>query len=246
MSWIRRGDPVKIDKRLLTIGLFVVVTAMVMATQFATTKLGYEFNIVHPSNANLRLIGSDNSTDGARVLRVEGANGSGALLKLAFGNFSTNQSVSYTAAFGIVNEELYPLNITHINVTSPNCTYLRIWVHGDRDADANLNGSDNSSILLYNNGTYVNLSNTTSWVLAPGNHNTSDMCSNTSDRVNHSCRTSWDQTAHVRYSENNSNAISNVSDYVWVQVSLDIPVFPDFAGPHSGTIFIYFETNAVS
>jgi hypothetical protein len=235
-----------IDKRLFTIGLMILVTSMIMATQYATTRLGYEFNIVHPSNANLRLIGSDNSSDGVRVLRIDGANGSGALMKLAFGNFSANQSVSYTAAFGIVNEESYPLNITHINVTSPNCTYLRIWLHGNRAADASLNGSDNSSILMYNNGTYVNLSNTIAWILATGNHNTSDMCSNTSDRVNHSCKTPWDQTTHVRYSENNTNATSNVSDYVWVQITLDIPVSPDFAGPHAGTIFIYFETNAVS
>jgi hypothetical protein len=236
---------VRIDKRLFTIGLLVVVTAMVMATQYATMRLGYEFNIVHPSNANLRLIGSDNSSDGVRVLRVRGANGSGALLKLAFGNVSANQSTSYTAAFGIVNEEVYPLNITHFNVTSPNCTYLRIWLHGDRDADASQNGGDSSSILMYNNGTFVNLSNTTSWILAPGNRNPGDMCSNTSDRVNHSCKTPWDQTAHVRYSENDTNAISNMSDYVWVQVNLDIPVVPDFSGPHAGTIFVYFETNMV-
>ena len=235
----------KIDKRLFTIGLLVVVTAMVMATQYATTRLGYEFNIVHPSNANLRLIGSDNASDGARILRVDGTNGSAALLKLAFGNFSTNQTDSYSAAFGIVNEELYSMNITGINVTSPNCTYLRIWLHGDPPVDASINGSDNSSILMYDNGTFVNLSNTTTWILASGNHNTSDMCSNTSDRVNHSCRTSWDQTTHVRYSDNKTHAISNVSDYVWVQVTVDIPPSPDFAGPHSGTIFIYLETDEV-
>jgi len=236
---------VKIDKRLFTIGVLVVVTAMVVATQYATTRLGYEFNIVHPSNANLRLIGSDNSSDGARLFRVDGVNGSGALVKLAIGNFSSNQSVSYTAAFGIVNEERYPINITQIDVTSSNCTYLRIWLHGDRDADASQNSSDNSSLLMYNNGTFVNLSNTTVWILAAGNHNASDMCSNVSDRVNHSCLTPWDQTMHVRFSENNTNAISNVSDYVWVQITLDIPPVPDFAGPHSGTIFIYFETDAI-
>jgi hypothetical protein len=234
-----------IEKRFFIIGLLIVMTGMIMATQFATTRLGYEFNIVHPSNANLRLIGSDNSSDGARILRVDGANGSSALLKLAFGNFSANQTVSYSAAFGIVNEEFYALNITRINVTSSNCTYLRIWLHGDPTADASINGSDNSSILMYNNGTFVNLTNTTAWVLAPGNHNTSDMCSNTSDRVNHSSRTPWDSTTHVRYSENTTRAVSNVSDYVWVQVTVDIPVTTDFAGPHAGTIFISLETSAV-
>jgi hypothetical protein len=232
----------KIDKRMFTIGLLVVVTAMVMATQYATTRLGYEYSIIHPSNANIRLIGSDNASDGERILRVQGMNASKAILKLSFGNFNSNESVSYSAAFGIVNEELYPLNITRINVTSSNCTYLRIWLHGDPTADASVNGSDNSSILMYDNGTFINLSNTTTWTLASGNHNTSDMCSNISDRVNRSSRTPWDQTTHVRYSENKTDAISNVSDYVWVQVTVNIPPSPDFAGPHIGTIFIYLET----
>ena len=233
-----------IGRRFFVIGVLILIAAMILATQYATTRLGYEFNIVHPSNANLRLIGSDNSSDGVRILRVDGANGTSALMKLAFGNFSANQTVSYSAAFGIVNEELYELNITRINVTSPNCTYLRIWLHGNPTVDASINGSDNSSILMYDNGTYLNLSNVSQWVLAPGNHNASDMCSNTSDRVNNSCKTPWDQTAHIRYSENTTHAVSNVSDYVWVQVTVDIPVNPDIAGPHIGTIFIDFETNA--
>jgi len=52
-----------------------------MATQYAVTKVGYEFSIVHPSDADIRFIGSDNSTDG-RVLRVDGANGTTMFLSL--------------------------------------------------------------------------------------------------------------------------------------------------------------------
>jgi hypothetical protein len=99
---------------------------------------------------------------------------------------------------------------------------------------------------MYNNGTWINTTNITSWwILAAGNNNASDMCSNVSDRANNSCNTTWDETAHVRYSENNTNATSNVSDYVWVQISIDIQSVIDYERPHTGSIFIYFEAEKI-
>jgi len=233
--------PMRVHKKFFIIGMLILITAMVMATQYAVTKLGYDFNIVHPSNGNLRFIGSDNSSDGVRLLRVAGTNNTKASVKLVFGNLSTNQTFTYTAAFGIVNEEKFAVNITHINVTSSNWTYMKIWLHGDRDADAGSNISDPSGVFMFNNGTIVNASNTTAWVLAAGNNNASDMCSNVSDRVNNSCNTTWDQTSHVRFSENDTNATSGLSDYVWMQITIEIYNVVDYAGPHSGTIFINFE-----
>lgn len=235
-----------IKKRLFIIGMLLVVTTMVIATQFAVTKLGYEFNIVHPSNANLRFIGSDNSSDAVRLLRVSGPNSSAVSLKLIFGNLSTNQTYIYTAAFGIVSEEKFPVNITWINVTSSNWTYMKIWLHGNRVADASSNVTDPSSVFMFDNGTIVNASNTTAWILAAGNGNPGDMCSNVSDRANNSCNTTWDETAHVRFSENNTNASSNVSDYVWVQISIEIHDVIDYRGTHTGTIFINFEADKFS
>lgn len=230
-----------IDKRLFIIGVLLLITAMVMATQYAVTKLGYEYNIVNPSNANLRLMGSDNSSDNVRVLRIAGTNGSGASVKLVLGNLNINQTFTYTAAFAIVNEEKFPINITYINVTSSNWTYMKIWLHGNRDADASVNTSDPTGVFMFNNGTIVNASNTTAWILAAGNNNPSDMCSNVSDRVNNSCNTTWDETAHVRFSRNNTNATTNVSDYVWVQIVIEIQNVLDYDGPHIGIIYINFE-----
>jgi hypothetical protein len=236
----------KIDKRLAIIGILIVITAMVMATQYAVTRLGYEYNIVHPSNADLRYIGSDNSSDGVRVLRVSGMNGTNASVKLAFGNYSTNQTYTYTASFGIVNEERFPVNITHIDVTSSNWTYMKIWLHGNRNADASDNTSDPSGVYMFNNGTIVNTSNTTAWILATGNKNTSDMCSNVSDRINNSCNTTWDETAHVRYSLNNTNATSSLSDYVWVQITIEITNVVDYDGPHIGLIYVHFAADTIT
>ena len=231
----------RIDKRLFIIGVMVLVTAMVMATQYSVTKIGYELNIVHPSNSNIRFIGSDNSSDAVRVLRVAGSNSTKVSLILKFGTLSINQTVTYSAAFGIVNEENFALNITHINVTSLNWTYMKIWLHGDRDADASDNTSDPSNVFMFNNGTVVNASNTTAWILAAGNNNPGDMCSKVSDRTNNSCNTTWDQTAHVRFSENNTNATTNLSDYVWVQIVIEVHDIVDCIGPHTGTILINFE-----
>jgi hypothetical protein len=236
----------RVDRRLFIIGLLVLVTMMVMATQFAVTRLGYEFNIVHPGNSNLRFIGSDNSSDGIRILRVAGSNTSNVAFKLVFGNLTTNQTLTYTAAIGIVNENLYPVNITYIAVNSSNWTCMKIWLHGNRDENANNSTIDPSSVFMFNNGTIVNGTNTTAWILAEGNKNPNDMCSNVSDRINTSSNTTWDETAHVRYSLNNTNATSALSDYVWVQIQIEVDQYYDTIGPHTGVIYFHFAADSFS
>lgn len=239
----------KLNKKLMIIGVLVLVLNMLVATQYAVTKIGYEYYIVHPSDADIRYIGSDNST-GGRVLRVAGANGTGSL-KLTFGNWSAGTNKVYSAAFGIVNEEPFAVNIMYINISSQNNTYIKIWLHGDRDANANSTNNDPTTILMYENGSIVN-ANTIAWTLAPGNNNPNNMCSNVSNRTIYSTNTSWDETQHVRYSLNDSNAYSigmmgrtvyNASDFVWVQIAMDIPNSVDSSGLHSGTIWVHFEAN---
>jgi len=234
----------KVKKKWLILAVFFLVLNMVAATQYAVTRVGYEYYIVHPSNADIRYIGSDNSSDNIRVIRVSNNNSTGVGIKLNLGeDFTLNSIYHYSAAFGIVNENNYSVNITHINVSSFNHTYLKIWLHGDRDANANSTATDSSSVFMWNNNTLVNLSNTTAWILAAGNENPKDMCYNISDRTNCSINTTWDDTAGVRYSLNNSNAVSNISDFVWVQVAIDIPSTADCWGYHSGTIWIHLESD---
>ena len=232
----------KVNKKLMILAVLFLVLNMITATQYAVTKLGYSYTIVHPSNACIRLIGSDNSSDGIRVLRVVGSNTSNIAVTLRLGNISTNMKKTYTAAFGIVNEETYALNITHINVSSLNYTYMEIYLHGNRTANADSNLTDPSRVFMWNNDTMVNTSNTTAWILAAGNANSSDMCSNTTDRTNYSTNTTWDEIAHVRYSRNNTDAVSNVSDYVWVQITINIPDSVQSLGVHTGTIWIHLKS----
>lgn len=237
----------KVKKRYLILAVLFLVFNMITATQYAVTKVGYTYSIVHPSNASIRLIGSDNQSDGYRVLRVLGDNITNIQLILDLGDvYSTNMVRTFSAAFGIVNEENYSLNIKYINVSSDNFTYMKIWLHGNRTANANSTLTDPSTVFMWDNNTIINATNTTAWILAAGNQNASDMCYNISNRTLYSVNTTWDNESHVRYSIENNNAISNVSDFVWVQITLDIPVSVQQIGTMTGTIWIHIESEAGS
>ena len=238
-------DGMKIAKRLMLIGVILIVLSMTMATQYVTTKISYRYSIVHPSDADLRFIGSDISSDDIRVLRMTGGNSSTSAMELRFGgNISANQNKTYTCAFGIVNEEDFDVNITHINVTTTGTgdDYMQIWLHGDRDA---LKEADPSAIKVWdgpNGGSqgYHNASNV--WVLAAGNHDSSNMCDHLTGGSTQ-IDTPWDSTAHVRYSTNDeNNSVSGTSDFVWVQVSLNLPANADVDDTYTGTIFIFTES----
>jgi hypothetical protein len=237
----------KVKKRYLILAVLFLVLNMITATQYAVTKVGYSYTIVHPSDASIRYIGSDNASDAKRVLRIVDSNTTNVQITLHLGDvYSTNMQKTFSAAFGIVNEELYPINITHINISSDNFTYMKIWLHGNRTANANSTANDPSTVFMYNNNTIVNATNTTAWILATGNQNSSDMCYNVSNRTNYSVNTTWDETAHVRYSIDNNNAVSGISDFVWVQITLDIPESVQQIGTMTGTIWIHLESEAGS
>jgi len=231
----------KVNSKLLVIGVILLVLNMVMATQYAVTKMTYEYYIQHPCDSDIRFIGSDNSTDGLRMLRVTGDNDTDIGLKIYLGNISANQQSYFSAAFGIVNEELYSLNITHINVSSFNYTYMKIWLHGNRIENADNTTNDPSAVLMWNNDTMINDSSTVAWTLAAGNSNSSDMCANISNRASTTILTTWDETSHVRYSVNNTNATSGFSDFVWVQIGIDLPATVDDLSLHSGIIWVHLE-----
>lgn len=230
-------------RKLVVIAVLILLLNMVLGTQYAVTKISYEYYILHPSDSDIRYIGSSNASDGKRALRVEGDNITNVRVKLFLGeNFTLNQNIYYTAAFGIVNEQKNALAITHINISSTQATYLKIWLHGNRTANANQTSTDPSGVLMWDNDTMINSSDTVAWILAPGDGNTNTMCYNVSDRDNTTIPTPWDERAHVRYSIDNNNAVNEKSDFVWVQIGVIIPEVVDSIGLHSGTISIHFES----
>lgn len=229
--------------RLFILGMLLLISTMAVATQFALLDIQYEYEIIIPiiPDYGLKYIGSDNSSDGIRLLRAD--NSQNDSYKLVLGNVSENYNWVYSAAFGIVNEDNFFKNITHIEVISTTVTYLKIWLHGKKDVNANNLSNDPTSILMYDNGTIVSSSDTIAWTLAPGDNNAKTICSNITDRDKYTNYTSWDETAGIRYSLNNTDITSELSDYVWLQIELDIPLSTDLSELNLGVIYIHFTSD---
>jgi hypothetical protein len=231
-------DGMRIDRRLVLIGVILVVLSMTMATQYATTKVNYSFAIVHPSNADIRFIGSDNSSDGTRVLRITNNNSGTQVMTINLGNWAPNQMKNYTAVFGIVNEEKFKVNITYMNVSGVNASYMSIYLHGDRTQD--YLGTDNASIVkAIDNGSSLYGPNSVVWTLGAGDGDANTMNGNAGGG---SINTPWDSTANVRYNSTDTTFAANeTADFVWVGVCLNLP---STAGTSTatGTIYIYFKS----
>ncbi len=229
----------RVDRRLTLVGIMLIVLSMTMATQYATTKVDFSYNIVHPSNADIRFIASDNSTDKVHILRIDTNTSTNRVLRLRLGSaWTTDMNQTYTAAFGIVNEENFSVSISHINVSMYNSSadYMQIWLHSDRDMKA---GSDatGTNVLAYNKGAVFTATDT-AWVLADGDGNPWTMNNHDGNDIT----TRWNTTSNTRFSLSNSDAINGTDDFVWVQISLDIPAnAPD--GWKSGLIWIHFRAN---
>lgn len=238
----------------------LVVLSTVMATQYATTRVTFSYSIVHPSNADIRFVGSDNcSDDGVRVLRINSTNvnSTSARLNLEFGEWSSGMNKTYTAAFAIVNEEPFAINITHVSVTNstsdPN--YLYIWLHGNGSLLAT---NDSTAVKVYQNGSHNGYhAGTTAWRLGYGDMDPSTMSHDSSETTGDGVMdTPWDDTANVRYNEQLSGKLNkawpigtasrtneNASDFVWVQISLVVPDGGAIPDVHSGTFEFHFKAD---
>jgi len=216
-----------IRKKVLILGVAIVAISAVVATQYARAELNYTYNINHPSNGFIRFVGGDNATDGIRILRADGTN---TTLQIDFGELAAGINKTYTAAFAIVNEENFSVDIKDIEVSATSGTdYLQIWLHGDPTAKA-------GGVFMWDgqNGGDQTPGDATAWILGAGNSDPSDM-----DGTN--IATAWDTTAQVRYTEDTTPATNGTDDYVWVQISIDIPNSPDNFNAHTGTITFDFE-----
>jgi hypothetical protein len=213
-------------KKLLLVGILAVTLSTISATQYVRADLGFSYEIVHPSDADIRYIGSDNAGDGLRVLRSE----DNQTVKLWFGNWSAGQTKVYTAAFGIVNEERFPVKIKDViveDLAGAAGSHMQIWLHGIEDTEAS-NYTNN----LFWNGTGGSTSNT--WILAPGNQDSTNM-------HGENIPTPFDDVSQVRYATNTSSteATSGNHDFVWVQIVITAP---NTRGSFEGNIRFTFES----
>jgi hypothetical protein len=227
--------------RLFVIGMLLLITTMAVATQFALSDLEYQFIVGIIPDQGIHYIGSDNSTDGIRVLRRTDPNSEN--FQLFLGNISSNSKWTYSSAFAIVNEDRFVKHITHIDVISNNNTNIKIWLHDHKKNNANSMSDTTNSVLMYNNGTIKNYNKTIAWTLAPGDRNASTICSNITDIKNYTSNTSWDSIANVRYSLNNDPTKHQYSDYVWVQIEIVIPADMHIKEQYLGSIHVHFKSN---
>jgi hypothetical protein len=223
----------RIDRRLTLLGVMLVVLSMTMATQYATTKVTFTYGIVHPSNADIRFIGSDNSSDGlGRVIRVDNSSSSW-YAQISLGDWMPNSKKNYTAAFAIVNEEQLVVNITRANVSGTGWNYMTVWLHGNRSKDVS-EEQDSAKVCILDNGVSPFSTTGCAWQLGAGNKDSTNMNGT-------AILTPWDNTSHIRYnSTTNIYAENGTRDFVWVEISLDIPSTADIAAA-SGILYIYFK-----
>jgi hypothetical protein len=226
-----------IRRRLMLVGILMLILSVVMSTQYATTKVPYSFGIVHPSNADIRYIGSDNSSaDEPRVLRiVDNVSGSRAMV-LYCGNHSLGSVRNFTACFGIVNEEQFPVNITYINVSGNGSSFMSIWLHGNRTEEAALEGAT-SRFLMVDAGVSQTTANSNAWILNAGNGDPTNMNGT-------AIQTTWDQTAHIRYNSTTLiDARNGTKDFIWVQVSISLGFNLTINPPYEGQIWIHYKAS---
>ncbi len=197
------GMIVDIRKKILLVGVGMAVLSAAIATQYATISMGYEFGVVHPSEGFIRFVASDNAMDGHRLLRIVD-NATGKMV-LKFGDIPKGMNKTYTAAFAIVNEESFPVNITGVSVNGSGASYVRIWLHADATKDA----TSDTNVLLWNGAAVSGY-----WVLAAGNNDTTNMNGAATN-------TPWDTDDNVRYASSTPVATSGSTDFVWVQISID-------------------------
>ena len=233
-------DGMKIDRRLVLLGVMIIVLSVTMATQYATTKISYRFSIVHPSNADIRFIGSDNSSGGKRVLRVNTNTSANQVMILELGNWTANSNKSYSAAFGIVNEEMFPVNITFINVTGSagNQVYMDIWLHGNRTKEASTESAP-ARCKAVASGVSQQVSTACAWKLAAGDGIKSTM-------NGAALTTPWDGTSHIRFSTDNTTAaVNKTTDFVWVQITLTFSATAPTLAATTGQIWIHFKASTL-
>lgn len=217
-----------IRKRLLPILALIVAISTVAATQYATSDVDYSFSIVSGTEANVRFIGHDQGQDDVLVLRADDDNG--ANMRLDLGDFSRDQTSWYTAAFGIVNEEMLNINLTGIDVTGSGANYLYIYLHNNSNTKAEL---DSGGLLIWDGSSGAE---SFRWELESGDNDATDMQGQSG-----MLSTPMDTEAHVRALTDpgdDDNAAN--TDHVWVQIKLIIPAGAS-TGSYSGTITFDFE-----
>ena len=214
-----------IRKKVLLVGIAVAVLSAAIATQYARVAIGYEYGISVTDGA-IRFIARDKAPDGNYILQNDSY-----ALKLKLGKFTPGTNKTYTAAFGIVNEEDFNIYLYNVTVNGSGKNYVKIWLHKNPNVTA---GQGGDTAYLVWDGTNVDFNNITFYA-GDGDASTA---TSSSETINTPINTT---ATGVRYNET-SGAIGNNNDYWWVQISIDIPAGTPNAYYDDGYIMFWFSS----
>ena len=209
-----------VRKKMLIVGIGMVMLSAAVATQYARITVGYTFDVVHPSEGLIRFVACDNATDGRRLLRV--TNNNTGTMQLVFGDIPQGMNKTYTASFAIVNEEGFTINITGVTVTGSGASCMRIWLHSSADTDA---VNDGEKLMIWDSS-----SSSGYWLLSAGDGDYSTMGNTT---------TSWDNDDNIKCADSTPDAHNGSTDFVWVQISINTSGVS--RGTYSGSIEFNFK-----
>ena len=211
-----------VRKKVLLVGIAIAMLSAAIATQYARVSIAYEYGISATDGA-IRFIARDFAPDGKYVLQNDSNT-----LKLVLGKFTPGTNKTYTAAFGIVNEENFSIYLYNISVTGSGAQYMKIWLHKNPNISAE---DDDNKTLVWDgeHGGYTNFNNITFYA---GNNDPSDANSSNGEILT-------PLSDGIRYNTT-SGTIGSDNDYWWVQITLDIP--QGVSGTYNGNILFKFTT----
>ncbi|MCD6513219.1 MAG: hypothetical protein J7K61_06430 [Thermoplasmata archaeon] len=209
-----------VRKKVLLVGMAIVVLSAAIATQYARVSIAYSYG-VSASDGAIRFIARDVAPDGNYVLQNNGNS-----MELHLGTFTPGTNKTYTAAFGIVNEENFNVYLYNVTVTGSGTGNMKIWLH----KNPNITASNDPTAVLVWDGDYTSFSNIT---FHAGNNDATDASSDAG-----TINTPLD--SGVRYNTTSPAATDN-NDYWWVQISIDIPSGTGDAS-YSGNIYFSFTS----
>jgi len=196
----------------------MLLLSAVAASQYASTDIGYSFTI-SAGDSGIRFIGHDMAHDGVTLLRADDAEGNN--LHMELGDWARGQTSTWTAAFGIVNENSLGTSINSLSVSGTGSSYIYIWLHNNSDTEAVSDGGT----LIFDG---VNGAQTFTWNLDSGNADASNA---------NGVSTPLNPLSHTRTLNATDDATG--TDHVWLQVKVAIPQGAS-NGQFSGTLSFSF------
>ena len=247
----------KIYKGVLGLLAVLVVLSVINATQFARVGAAYSYTVSNYGAYVHFLTRDGDPIDSSKPVLTSSGNTS---YSLSLGIWCPGTNKTYTAAFAIVNEEDYAVTLVGVNVEGTGIDYVYIYAHKNAnktctadkivtDVAANRETVAGESALLWN-GSAGKGSGT--WVLAKGDGNTATYDHDgdaaapyynatwNADNIN-----AWhyDKILDWGYTDSNQPATNGTSDYVWIEICLQIPsTVTSSETAYTGTISFMFES----